>query len=79
MNNRIDPIKTNANFKRAIVGLSNEQVDDPVHRKPSEEQRKNYGSCADIMVTIVDRKMLGLFAREGDDIYAKRLHSDVLT
>lgn len=51
MHNRIDPFETDTHSKRAwVTPLSDAQIDDPMHKTPSNEQCTGYGSDAEIMI-----------------------------
>lgn len=73
MNIRVHLIKIDADVDRTWVAvLSNEQIDNLMHTKPSEEELANFSNDADVIIKIARNKVKDLMAEEVNRIYAKR-------
>lgn len=80
MNNEKNPIKMDANAKRAWISpVSDELIDDPMEAKLSEGELSNYGNDYDVMENITRNKIKGLIVEEADRSHAKRTQAEVLT
>lgn len=80
MINGVNPIKTEADVERASVSaLSDEQNDDPMHTKPSEQELANYGNDADVMMTSARCEIKGFIANEVDRFYVECTQAGVQT
>lgn len=78
INNIVDQIETEAEVEHACVAaLSDEQIDDPVHKKPLEDDWTNYSNDSEVMVKIARSKITDLIAEEVDRIYVKSTQADV--
>lgn len=78
MNHEMNPIETDDDVEQAsVAALFDEQSDDPMHEKPSKDDRANYGSDTDVMLPIADSKIKNLIAEEVDLVYADCSHADV--
>lgn len=78
MSNGMNPIQTEADVERvSVAALSNEQIDDPMHSSPSEDEVENYDSDANFMLKIAKSRTKGLTASKSNCIYAKRIQARV--
>lgn len=70
--NRMNPIETDADVKRAWVSaLSDEQVKHLVHTASWEEERASYGSDAENKMTIARSEWKSVVAEKVDRIYTE--------
>lgn len=73
----VNTIEPNADVERARVALYSENDDDLIHTTPSEDEFKNYGSNADVMVTLARSNIKRLIAEKVDRNYPKRTQAEV--
>lgn len=67
-------IETNADVERAwIAALSREQVSNPMHTTPPEDDCASYGNDTDVMATIAKSEIRELVAVWVGRIYAERI------
>lgn len=80
MNKGLNPFKTDADLEHAWVSaLFDEQIHDPMHSTRSENELKNYGNDAKVMMTIVKSTIKELIAKEVDRIHAECTEAEVQT
>lgn len=71
-NTGMEPIVTTVDVERArFAALSDDQIDDAMHTKPSEDNLTSYGNDTAVMMTIFESEISALTARELDEIYVK--------
>lgn len=62
-----------------VAGLSDEQIDSPMHTTWSAEELQKYAGPANFMATISRSVIKGLIAVEGNRVYARRTQAEVQT
>lgn len=80
MNNEMSSTETDADVDRArVAGVSEEQIDSPIHTTPSEKkigELRQYCQSYDTMTT-ARRDIKGLIAEKVDCVHVERTQAEV--
>lgn len=80
MNTGIHPIETDDDVQRALVSaLSDEQIDDLMHKTLAEDKHATQGTNAGVLVTIAKCNIMGLNAEKCARFYAESTQAEVQT
>lgn len=79
MHTKIDLIKAEADVKRPFVGaLSDEQIDEPMHKTPWEDERARHGNDANVIMLFGKIEIKCFIAEEANRIFVQRIQAEVL-